>query len=272
MRTLRATCAALVTLAAATASAQAPAQPPAGPACPTEDQPDADCPQPEPAPVAQSAPVAQPAQPAPVAQPVPPPPPEPMYVEPTPVQIEPDPWSLEALGFAMTIGGGVAGFTDSTIRDSTGDGGNWDVRAMIGTRQFVGVEGSYLGSAQSIDAIGLDTDATLVGNGLQANLRLNATKDTDIQPFLYGGVAWRRYDLTGEDFNVSDVADSDDVLELPIGVGVAFKYRGLLLDARGEYRAAFYEDMIPTFAELDDPNDAAAMHRYSINANIGYEF
>jgi len=260
MRTLRATCAALVTLAAATASAQAPDQPPAGPSCPNEDQPDADCPQPTPAP-------------APVAQSVPPPPPpQPVYVEPTPVEIEPDPWSLEALGFAMTLGGGVSGFTDSTIRDSTGDGGNWDVRAMIGTRQFVGVEGSYIGSAQSIDAIGLDTDATLVGNGLQANLRLNATKDTDIQPFLYGGVAWRRYDLTGEDFNVSDVASSDDVLELPIGVGVAFKYRGLLLDARGEYRAAFYEDMIPTFAELDDPNDAAAMHRYSINANIGYEF
>jgi len=190
---------------------------------------------------------------------------EPDYSGPEPVTF------LDRYGFGLTIGGGVSGFTGDTMRDTTDDGGNWDVRATFGTRSFLAVEGSYLGSAQEIDTFGLDNDAVLISNGIQADLRLNATVDIDVQPFLYAGVAWRRYDLMNADFNTSDVQDEDDVLEIPMGFGVAWRGAGFLLDARAEFRGATSEDMVPV-AITDDRDGSAAMHRWGINANLGYEW
>jgi hypothetical protein len=198
----------------------------------------------------------------------------PPVVEPVPVEVEDDD-DLDAMmgriGIGVTIGGGVAGFTEDTLRDTADDGGNWDVRATIGTRSMLAFEASYIGSAQDIDALGLDDDAILLGNGAQGALRFNATTDTPLQPFLFGGLAWRRYELVNADRNVSDVAESDNVLEIPLGVGVAYRMGGFLIDARGEYRIASQEDMIPAeFAT--GPDDNASMHRYGVQANVGFEF
>ena len=183
--------------------------------------------------------------------------------------------TLESLGFSLTAGGGVSGFTNESARDATQDGGGWDVRATIGTRKPLAAEISYLGSAQSIDALGIDDDAMLVGNGVQANLRLNMMVDSAVQPFIYAGAAWRHYDLTNTDTNTSDVAGSDDVVEFPVGVGLAYRSGGLILDARGEFRAATNEDLMPTLASnpgLLDNSDQASLHRWGINANVGFEF
>lgn len=176
-------------------------------------------------------------------------------------------------GLAISAGGGVSGFTDTTARDATNDGGGWDIRAVIGTRSPLAAEVSYLGSAQSIHTLGLDSDAILVGNGLQADLRLNATTDAALQPFIYAGAAWRRYDLTNTETNTSDVAGSDDVVEFPVGAGVAYRYRGLILDARGEFRAATNEDLMPSLqSDATRTSGPASLHRWGVNANIGYEF
>lgn len=178
-----------------------------------------------------------------------------------------EPWTLRRIGLGLTAGGGVEGFTDGTMRDTTTAGGNWFVRATLGTKQVIGVEAAYFGSAQAIDALGLDPDAVLIGNGVQGNVRINATTDSEIQPFLYGGVAWRRYDITNSSRNTSDINDKDDVLELPVGIGLAYKHQGFMLDARGEFRGAFYEDLVPTGGTT-----AADLHRWGFNANLGYEF
>jgi hypothetical protein len=173
------------------------------------------------------------------------------------------------VGITIAAGGGVEGFTNDTLRGVTEDGGNWNVRAALGTRALVAFEASYLGSAQSIDEIGLDHDAVLVGNGVQGLLRLNATTNHEVQPFVFAGVAWRHYDITNADFNLSEISGEDDVLEIPMGAGVAFKYMGLVLDARGEYRPSTGEDMMPS---LSSTTEIARMHRWGVNANIGYEF
>jgi opacity protein-like surface antigen len=177
-------------------------------------------------------------------------------------------------GFAISAGGGVSGFTDNTARSATQDGGGWDVRATFGTRSPLAAEVSYIGSAQAIDALGLDDDAVLLGNGVQANVRVNLATDANVQPFLFAGAAWRRYQLSNVDSNTSDISDDDDVLEIPVGAGVAFRYRGFLLDARGEYRRTTEEDLMPSLTQ-DGPfaNDSQAeLHRWGVNANIGYEF
>jgi hypothetical protein len=190
-------------------------------------------------------------------------------VEPAPIIVEDDDDdTLERYGVALSFGGGVSGFTDDIIRDTADDGGGWDVRMTVGTRSVVAVEGEYTGSAQSIDALGLDNDAILVGNGLNGNLRVNFT-DLAFQPYAFGGIGWRHYNLTNEDSaNTSDVSDSDDVIEFPMGVGVAWKYEGLMLDARGEFRYSGYEDMVPDLRLGED--DGASMHRYGVNLNVGF--
>jgi uncharacterized membrane protein len=190
-----------------------------------------------------------------------------LMVEPRGNWYDPD-----RIGFGITAGGGASGFTGDTMRDNTKDGGNWDVRAMIGTRLPLTLEASYLGSAQSIDALGLDNNAILIGNGVQGDVRLNATTDLAVQPFIYGGVAWRRYSIENASFNTSDINDKDDVLELPVGLGVAYKSRGFMLDARAEYRGSFQENLAPAGLAGNAFTDPASLNRWGINANIGYEF
>jgi hypothetical protein len=164
------------------------------------------------------------------------------------------------MGIAIAAGGGTGGFVNDTLRNTTNVGGEWNVRATVGTRSPIAFEGSYIGSAQGINALGLDDDALLVGNGVQGALRLNATVDLPVQPFIYGGAAWRRYSLRNTATNLSDVANSDDVLEIPVGVGVA--------------RNA---DLLPEFGN-DDPlidinnTDSASMNRWGAKASVGFEF
>jgi hypothetical protein len=195
----------------------------------------------------------------------------PVYTEPTYVESSDEPF-LERYGVAFVLGGGVEGFTNDSMRSSTNDGGNWDARAIFGTRDWVGFEAAYIGSAQSINALGLDNDALLVGNGVQANLRLNLTKDAIVQPFAFAGAAWRRYTLQNEGVNTSAVRSEDDVLEIPMGVGLAYKYEGFMIDARGEFRPATGEDLMPSLTDVEGDNTRAEMHRWGVNANIGYAF
>ena len=63
---------------------------------------------------------------------------------------------------------GVLDFARDDLPDMTGTAGSWDARFQSGTRCYLGFEAAYLGSAQSIDAIGLDQDATLLSNGVGA--------------------------------------------------------------------------------------------------------
>lgn len=204
-------------------------------------------------------------QPAPMAQPA-----QPTYVPPA-EQYETTtksayyvPW-----GFTLEAGGGVSGFTDSTARNHTNTGGDWDVRAIFGTRLPLAAEVAYIGSAQSIDALGLDSSAVLVGNGVEGAVRLNVIPNYTVQPFIFAGAAWRHYSLTNEDFNTSDVANSDDVFEIPLGAGLTFKYRGLFIDARGEYRAVTSNDLMPSDNRL---GSEAELHRWGAKAMLGYEF
>lgn len=179
--------------------------------------------------------------------------------------------TLERYGVAVALGGGVEGFTNETLRGATDDGGNWNVRLAIGTRSPIGFEAAYIGSAQSIQALGLDEDALLIGNGVDGRIRVNVL-DFNVQPFVFAGVGWRRYGLARVDTNTSAVQDSDDVLEVPLGAGIAYKYRGFLLDARGEFRVATQEDLMPALTAVDDEDTRAEMHRWGVNANIGVAF
>jgi hypothetical protein len=175
---------------------------------------------------------------------------------------------VDTIGLGFSVGGGVDDFASDTMRSTTSMGGGWNARLTIGTKQYVAFEGSYIGSAQGLDALGVDSDAILLGNGAQAALRVNVLRNYYVQPFLYGGVAWRRYDVSNTDINTSDVADQDDVLEIPAGVGLSGYVGGFMADIRGEYRFSQYEDLAPSRNNAGEAN----LDRWGVTGNLGFAY
>lgn len=180
--------------------------------------------------------------------------------------------SMKHVGLSLSFGGGVSDFTNREMRDTTGTAGTWAVRATLGTKTPIGFEGSYIGSAQSINALGIDRDAMLVSNGVQGALRLNAVIGSPITPFVFGGVAWSHYDLTNTATNTSAISGSDNLLEVPVGLGIGGSWRGIGYDIRGEMRFATNEDLVPELSAGRDTGTHADMHRWGANATLGWGF
>ena len=198
---------------------------------------------------------------------------QPMYQEQyRPQQHQESIW--RRIGFALTLGGGASGFASDTMRDLTDAGGDWTVRLTAGLRSPLAFEASYIGSAQGIDALGVSDDAVLLGNGAQGVVRLNALPFgmSPVSPFIYGGVAWRHFDIVNEDFNRSAISDSDNVLEVPAGLGLSTTMSGFIVDLRGEYRFSFFDSLAPSIDQRTgfvNLNDNADLARWGVNLTVG---
>jgi hypothetical protein len=185
---------------------------------------------------------------------------------------------LTPFGMAVSVGGGVIGFIDSDARDLADTGGSWEARLTVGTRSPLAFEAAYVGSAQDIDTLGLDSSAVLVGSSFEGAARLNFTR-TAVQPYLFGGLGYTRYDVANADFNTSSVQDEEEMGHIPAGVGLGWQYRGLLLDVRGTVRAAFNDalrrendsdgEIIP---DDDESPGRAELDTWNVAARIGFEF
>ena len=209
------------------------------------------------------------AEPEPPVEAPPPPVVVPMVVEPPPAP-PPPPGPASRIGVGAMVGGGVTGFVDEETRDLTDPGGSWDARVTIGTRSPVAFEAAYIGSAQSIDALGLETDALILGQGAEGTARLNLTR-TWVQPYVFGGVGWTQYQLQRTPVNLSSIQRNDNILQVPFGVGISFRVsRALLLDLRGTGRAAYYDEMLQgPYANTDK---TAGMNSWNAAARLGWEF
>jgi len=181
-------------------------------------------------------------------------------------------------GMAVAVGGGVVGFFDTDTRGFTDTGGTWEARLTMGTRTPLAVEAAYVGSAQNIDALGLDSSAILLGSSVEADARLNFTTGA-IQPYLFGGIGYTRYDVTNSDTNTSSINGKEEMGHVPVGAGLGWQYGGLLLDLRGTLRAAFNdglrqegendEEIIPDGEET--PN-RAELDNWNVTGRVGFEF
>jgi hypothetical protein len=171
------------------------------------------------------------------------------------------------VGAGILLGGGVQDFSRSNIRGMTSTGGFWSARLVAGTREYIGLEAAYVGSAQSIKSLGLSNDAVLVSNGAEGALRLNLPIVRGaglVEPFAFGGAGWSRFHIARSATNTSDVATNDDVLTIPYGAGLAFAYRGFMADARFTYRSTFYNDMLRT--------TGGKLDNWSAGGQLGFEF
>ena len=174
---------------------------------------------------------------------------------------------LTTYGTSVSVGGGVVGFVDNAMRDFANVGGAWDARLVFGTRANIAVEAAYTGGAVGIDALGLDNNAALISSGAEVLGRLNFLTE-EWQPYVVAGVGWRHYSIVNTDSNTSSVGDAEDLGEIPMGAGVAYRYKGLVVDARGLYRAAFNDEMIETAPREEKAN----LHTWQGQVTAGYEF
>jgi len=181
---------------------------------------------------------------------------------------------MSGFGTSMQVGGGVFGFVDNGTDNFMDTGGSWTARLVLGTRMPLALEAAYIGTANNISALGLDDDAVLLSNGAEANLRWNILSTifrsidvgaAHIDPYVFSGVAYRHYRLVNDDFNTSSVRNSDNMGEVPFGGGIAIGFGGFAIDARGEYRLAFGDDL---FADTDQ-ND---LDTWNVSGRLGWEF
>lgn len=178
------------------------------------------------------------------------------------------------LGIYASAGGGVSDFLEPTTSGTTGFGGYWDARLGFGTRWILGAEAAYVGSSRDIEAIGLDDSAYLVNNGVEGIGRLNVPITSEkysvlVEPYGFGGLGWQHYTLAGEDFNTSAVENDDDVMTLPLGVGVTAGYSAVHLDVRWTYRHTFFTDLLGDSSSSFSDN---SLNNWNLGASLGVEF
>jgi hypothetical protein len=174
-------------------------------------------------------------------------------------------------GLSLQAGGGVTGFSREESRDRFGTGGYWDVRAVLGTRSFLGAELAYVGSARQAGAAGLDSDASLVGNGVEAvargNLPLQLNDRFRLTPFVFGGAGWTYYQVVNSDANASAIKDNANAFVIPFGAGISASYRHFTADARFTYRSVFDDDLVA----MNDGHHAD-LQNWAAGLTVGYEF
>jgi len=184
-----------------------------------------------------------------------------------------DPALMTGIGVGFSIGGGLTGFTDRTMRQtmSSNVGGLWDARLSLGTHVPIGIDISYLGTAANINTIAGASNGTLIGTTVEAALRYNILPHAPATPYVFAGAGWQRYDVRNMHFAQSDtgMAKNDNVAEFPMGVGFSLRDRsGFNADVRGTFRATTDSTLL-----LDaGTNNYAALHSWEASAAIGYEY
>lgn len=185
-----------------------------------------------------------------------------------------EPYLASGIGVGLTIGGGLSGFTDRTMRDSvsTQVSGLWDARLTLGTHIPLGLDLNYVGSAVNVNSLAGTRNGTLIGSTAEAALRWNVLPHQMVTPYFFGGIGWQRYDLTDRQLATADsgMQTSDNFLEVPMGVGLAIRQmNGFTFDARGTYRQAVTDSDLVKHA---DGNGFATPSTWEASANLGYEF
>jgi hypothetical protein len=180
-------------------------------------------------------------------------------------------WPDSLLGFEISAGAGVTGFSDSDSNDLFGTGGAWDLRIGLPTRSPISIEMAYVGMAQQIDGL-VGTDNTLLGNGVEADLRLNLGLFL-VQPSLFGGAGWMHYDVIGDDFpQLRALSSDDEVFTVPTGIGLSLRAVGAVFDVRGTYRFAFDDEILAADADDIDLDGEPQLDSWSALGRIGVEF
>ncbi len=172
-----------------------------------------------------------------------------------------EPHLVSGLGMDAEIGGGVQDFVHSGATSVTNIGGSWTARLIFGTRSHLAGEAAYVGSANGMTALGLSDSAVLVSNGVEGDLRFNLLTG-DWQPYVAAGYIFRRYTIQNSSVNTSSILNADNVSEIPVAAGIAYRVQGFIADVRFNYNNAFSNDLIPN----------TNLSTWGVAAKVGFEF
>ena len=192
------------------------------------------------------------------------------------------PWNVlqppSGIGIGLSVGGGIMGFTSQTVRNTTSPlGGLWDVHATFGTYMPVALELDYIGSASQINSQFSSASSTLVGTTFEGDLRVNIMPHALWDPYVFAGLGWQHYAVDSSAFTLADtgVRNSDDLLDIPVGAGVAYRMGPWLANVRATFRAAQDSNLIlerPSLQTAGSGNTYAPMHSWETSLSLGYEF
>jgi hypothetical protein len=183
-----------------------------------------------------------------------------------------EPRLASVIGVGVTIGGGVSGFTDGLLRDTVDSdvSGAWAARATIGTHIPIGLDISYTGTAVDLQPLGQTGTGQLVGTNVEGAVRWNILPHFAVNPYVFAGMGWQRYDVRDADFSLSDarITEDENLVVFPTGIGVAYRdMSGITFEARGTLRWAGDSELI-----ADTSGSFADLHTWDATANVGYEF
>lgn len=180
---------------------------------------------------------------------------------------------VSRVGTMLTVGAAATNFTEDGPQAVTNPGMAWDVRATLGSRSLVGIEGAYVGSLQDVEAPGLDNSAMLASNGVEGALRINAPVtigDGLISPYGFGGIGYKRYQMAWDNGTTSgDIAQHDDTLTVPVGIGLSAGLMGVTLDARATYRQTFMTELV---GDSQSSWDDSSLNHWQLGGGLGFEF
>lgn len=183
-----------------------------------------------------------------------------------------EPAMYSRIGVGLTVGGGVSGFTDQSVRNTTDSqvGGLWSARGTIGTHIPIGLDLAYNGTAVNITPLAGGATGHLVGTNAEAALRYNVLPHYMWDPYVFAGIGWQRYDITNANFSMADtgLSDKENLAVFPLGAGITYRNRsGLVFDVRGTIRPAQSSTL------LREPSGGyASLHTWDAGGNVGYEF
>lgn len=183
-----------------------------------------------------------------------------------------DPRLMTGIGVGFTLGGGINGFVDNSIRDQTQNsvGGAWAARMTLGTHTPLGLDIGYTGSTTDLRSVGA-TDGrdvaspNLFSTTVEAALRWNMLPHYIVNPYVFGGAGWQRLSIKDAPA-LADIKARDDLTVFPVGGGVAWRGgSGLVLDARGTYRFTEQTTLLTTGLNTN-------VDTWEASGNLGYEF
>lgn len=183
-----------------------------------------------------------------------------------------EPKMSSQIGIGMTVGGGLAGFTNKTLRDTvdTNVSGMWTARASFGTHIPIGIEAAYVGTDVALNRVNGIKLGNLVGTEFEADVRWNILPHYEWNPYVFGGLGYQRYDITNSKLAQADtsLSSKDNLLAIPFGAGVSYRDRsGFTFDVRGTFRPTTGADLVK------EPGGGQAQeHTWDTTAQLGYEF
>ena len=163
----------------------------------------------------------------------------------------------------ITAGAGIDGFLGKRARETFSPGPSWNVRLGLFNKSEIRLELVYAGSSQAING----ASGRLVGHGAHGLLRVNVLPNRVVEPFFYAGGGWTRFSVSGMN---TEVESPDDVIEIPFGVGAAWRSGRFVVDARAGMSIVSGANLLPR-ADTSTSTEGHSMHRFGIRANVGIE-